>query len=85
VDDLCTFAELAGGQRVYEGGLAGLTSDEWLSRWLMVSSEPRALYFARGEVIHSCRVGIAHRREPLLPETVGDAHPTMAHSVPRRV
>jgi hypothetical protein len=43
VDDLCTFAELAAGQRVYEGGLAGLTSDEWLSRWLMVSSEPRAL------------------------------------------
>jgi hypothetical protein len=33
VDDLCTFAELAAGQRVYEGGLAGLTSDEWLSRW----------------------------------------------------
>jgi hypothetical protein len=32
VDDLCTFAELTAGQRVYEGGLAGLTSDEWLSR-----------------------------------------------------
>ena len=33
VDDLCTFAELTAGQRVYEGELAGLTSDEWLSRW----------------------------------------------------
>jgi hypothetical protein len=32
VDDLCTFAELTAGQRDYEGGLAGLTSDEWLSR-----------------------------------------------------
>jgi len=33
VDDLCTFADLTAGQRVYEAGLAGLTSDEWLSRW----------------------------------------------------
>jgi len=33
VDDLCTLAELTAGQRVYEAGLAGLTSDEWLSRW----------------------------------------------------
>jgi hypothetical protein len=33
VDDLCTFADLTAGQRVYEGGFAGLTSDEWLSRW----------------------------------------------------
>jgi hypothetical protein len=43
------------------------------------------LYSARGEVIHFCRVGIAHRREPPRPKTVGDAHPTMAHSAPRRV
>jgi hypothetical protein len=33
VDDLCTFAALTAGQRVCEGGLARLTSDEWLSRW----------------------------------------------------
>jgi hypothetical protein len=43
------------------------------------------LYSALGEVIHFCTVGIAHRREPPRPKTVGDAHPTMAHSAPRRV
>jgi hypothetical protein len=43
------------------------------------------LYSARGEVVHYCRVGIAHRREPPRPKTVGDSHPTMAHSAPRRV
>jgi hypothetical protein len=26
-------AQLTAGQGVYEGGLAGLISDEWLSRW----------------------------------------------------
>jgi hypothetical protein len=43
------------------------------------------LYSTRGEVIHFCTVGIAHRREPPRPKTVGDAHPTMAHSSPRKV
>jgi serine/threonine protein kinase/WD40 repeat protein len=33
VDDLCTAAELAAGQRVLDGDLAGLTSNEWISRW----------------------------------------------------
>jgi hypothetical protein len=43
------------------------------------------LYSARGELIQSCRVGIAHRREHPRPKTVGDAHPSMAHSVPRKL
>jgi hypothetical protein len=43
------------------------------------------VYSARGEVIHFFRVGIAHRREPPRPKTVGDAHPKMAHSAPCRV
>jgi WD40 repeat protein len=34
VNDLCTAAELATGQRVHDGDLAGLTSDEWISRWV---------------------------------------------------
>ncbi len=33
LDDLCTMAELAAGQRIHNGDLAGLTSDEWLARW----------------------------------------------------
>jgi len=41
-------------------------------------------YTARGEVIHFCRVGIAHQREPSRPKTVGDAHPTMAQEGLRR-
>jgi WD40 repeat protein/serine/threonine protein kinase len=32
-DDLCTLAELTSGQRIHEGDLAGLSSDEWLDRW----------------------------------------------------
>jgi eukaryotic-like serine/threonine-protein kinase len=32
-DDLCALAELASGQRMQEGDLAGLTSEEWLARW----------------------------------------------------
>jgi hypothetical protein len=32
-DDLCALAELASGQRIQEGDLAGLTSEEWLARW----------------------------------------------------
>jgi tetratricopeptide (TPR) repeat protein len=33
VDSWCTLAELSAGQRIHEGDLAGLTSDEWLERW----------------------------------------------------
>jgi hypothetical protein len=33
LDDLCTFAELTAGQRVCESGIAGLTLEDWLSRW----------------------------------------------------
>jgi WD40 repeat protein/serine/threonine protein kinase len=33
LDDLCTLAELASGQRIHEGDLAGLTAEEWLARW----------------------------------------------------
>jgi WD40 repeat protein len=32
-DDLCRLGELASGQRVVGGNLAGLTSAEWLERW----------------------------------------------------
>jgi WD40 repeat protein/serine/threonine protein kinase len=32
-DDLCTLAELASGQRILEGDLAGLTAEEWVARW----------------------------------------------------
>jgi eukaryotic-like serine/threonine-protein kinase len=32
-DDLCTLAELAAGYRLYEGDLAGVAADEWLSLW----------------------------------------------------
>src|SRR5262249_7324721 len=32
-EHLCTLAELASGERIYEGDLAGLTSEEWLARW----------------------------------------------------
>jgi WD40 repeat protein/serine/threonine protein kinase len=31
--DLCTWAELASGQRVQEGGVTNLTVGEWLERW----------------------------------------------------
>jgi hypothetical protein len=55
------------------------------SRFVASGKASSALYSARREVIHFCRVGIAHRREPPRPKTVGDAHPTMAHSTPRRV
>src|SRR5262249_43284127 len=33
LDDLCALAEMAAGQRIQDGDLVGLTSDEWLARW----------------------------------------------------
>jgi hypothetical protein len=33
LNDLCTLAELTAGQRIHDGDLAGLSSDEWLHRW----------------------------------------------------
>jgi hypothetical protein len=47
------------------------------------SADPSSLALCRA--VDFCRVGIAHRCEPPRPKTVGNAHPTMAHSAPRRV
>jgi hypothetical protein len=46
-----------------------------------------ATFLAVSRVIDfcSCRVGIAHRHWPRRLASVGDAHPTMAYSAPRRV
>jgi WD40 repeat protein len=33
LEDQRTLAELAAGQRIHDGDLAGLTSEEWLARW----------------------------------------------------
>jgi hypothetical protein len=47
------------------------------------SADPSSLALCRA--VDFCRVGIAHRCEPPRSKTVGNAHPTMAHSAPRRV
>jgi len=71
-------AELAAGQRVHDGDLAGLTSDEWLARWMAFRQE-RPGYGARtpAERAHGhLRAAAAH----LAADRPGNASTELRHA-----